>query len=139
MAARKKKEGAGNSSGSGALGFEAKLWETADKLRGHMDAAEYKHVVLGLVFLKYVSDAFEERHQQLEVAAADPRSEYFTAGGVAATAPIAMCLHVRFLGVRVEEHRPRVGPVFAGVLDRARPRSRGGKHSTTPWRPTTPP
>ena len=47
------------------LGFEEKLWKTADKLRNNMDAAEYKHVVLGLVFLKYISDAFEERHEQL--------------------------------------------------------------------------
>ncbi|MEK7476069.1 MAG: class I SAM-dependent DNA methyltransferase [Candidatus Coatesbacteria bacterium] len=49
------------------LGFEAKLWLAADKLRNNMDAAEYKHVVLGLIFLKYVSDAFEERRQQLVV------------------------------------------------------------------------
>jgi type I restriction enzyme M protein len=41
------------------LGFEEKLWLAADKLRGHMDAAEYKHVGLGLVFLKYISDAFQ--------------------------------------------------------------------------------
>ena len=46
----------------GPLGFEAKLWAAADKLRGNMDAAEYKHVVLGLIFLKYISDAFEEQH-----------------------------------------------------------------------------
>ncbi len=46
---------------SGAtLGFEEKLWQAADKLRGHMDPGEYKHVVLGLIFLKYISDAFEE-------------------------------------------------------------------------------
>jgi len=37
------------------LGFENQLWVTADKLRGHMDASEYKHVVLGLIFLKYIS------------------------------------------------------------------------------------
>ncbi|MBC7429080.1 MAG: type I restriction-modification system subunit M N-terminal domain-containing protein, partial [Bacteriovorax sp.] len=49
-----------------ALGFEDQLWAAADKLRGHMDAAVYKHVVLGLVFLKYVSDAFEERYSQLK-------------------------------------------------------------------------
>lgn len=48
------------------LGFEEKLWQTADKLRNNMDAAEYKHVVLGLIFLKYISDAFEERHAELE-------------------------------------------------------------------------
>ncbi|MCY1035676.1 class I SAM-dependent DNA methyltransferase [Corallococcus sp. BB11-1] len=49
----------------GDLGFEAKLWLAADKLRNNLDAAEYKHVVLGLIFLKYVSDAFEERRAQL--------------------------------------------------------------------------
>jgi len=53
--------------GNGAtLGFEATLWAAADKLRNNMDAAEYKHVVLGLIFLKYISDAFEERHAQLQ-------------------------------------------------------------------------
>ena len=53
--------------GNGAnLGFEKELWEAANRLRGHMDASEYKHVVLGLIFLKYISDAFEELHQKLE-------------------------------------------------------------------------
>ena len=47
------------------LGFEAKLWAAADALRNNMDAAEYKHVVLGLIFLKYISDAFEEEHAKL--------------------------------------------------------------------------
>ena len=59
---------------SAPLGFEAKLWEMADKQRAHMDAAEYKHVVLGLIFLKYISDAFEEIHARLlaEQAQGDP-------------------------------------------------------------------
>ncbi len=61
---------------SGAmLGFESKLWQAADKLRNNMDAAEYKHVVLGFIFLKYISDAFEERHAALEAdkkSGADP-------------------------------------------------------------------
>jgi type I restriction enzyme M protein len=48
------------------LGFEKRLWEAADALRGSMDAAEYKHVVLGLIFLKYISDSFEEHHAKLE-------------------------------------------------------------------------
>ncbi|HNU24227.1 MAG TPA: class I SAM-dependent DNA methyltransferase [Mesotoga sp.] len=48
------------------LGFEEKLWQAADKLRGNMDAAEYKHVVLGLIFLKYISDAFEEKYADLK-------------------------------------------------------------------------
>ena len=55
----KKKNGAN-------LGFEEKLWQAADKLRGNMDAAEYKHVVLGLIFLKYISDAFEEKYADLK-------------------------------------------------------------------------
>ena len=58
---------------SANIGFEAKLWLAADKLRSNMDAAEYKHVVLGLIFLKYISDAFEEKHAQLKKeSGADP-------------------------------------------------------------------
>jgi type I restriction enzyme M protein len=56
----------------GDLGFEATLWSAADQLRGAMDASEYKHPVLGLIFLKYISDAFEELHAQL---ARDPESD----------------------------------------------------------------
>ena len=55
--------------------LERTLWATADKMRSNMDAAEYKHIVLGLIFLKYISDAFEERHAELEQArrsGADP-------------------------------------------------------------------
>jgi type I restriction enzyme M protein len=63
------------------LGFEAKLWAAADALRNNMDAAEYKHVVLGLIFLKYISDAFEAKHAELSAQksqGADPedRDEY---------------------------------------------------------------
>ncbi|MCX7782058.1 MAG: type I restriction-modification system subunit M [Meiothermus sp.] len=80
MAKKEKQEGNG-----GALGFEATLWAAADKLRGHMDAAEYKHVVLGLIFLKYISDAFEEHHARLKTEfgpeAAEDRDEY-TAEGI---------------------------------------------------------
>lgn len=47
------------------VGYESELWQMADALRGSMDAAEYKHVVLGLIFLKYISDAFEEQHGRL--------------------------------------------------------------------------
>ena len=54
-----------NDSNGATLGFEAKLWLTADKLRNNMDAAEYKHVVLGLIFLKYISDTFEEHRAKL--------------------------------------------------------------------------
>lgn len=60
----KKNKGAASESGAN-VGYEAQLWQMADALRGSMDAAEYKHVVLGLIFLKYISDAFEEQHTQL--------------------------------------------------------------------------
>jgi type I restriction-modification system DNA methylase subunit len=57
---------AATATSSANLGFESKLWLAADKLRGTMDSGEYKHVVLGLLFLKYISDAFEELHSQLK-------------------------------------------------------------------------
>src|SRR3982074_2744902 len=51
-----------NRSEGGDRGLEAKLWQAANARRNNMDAAEYKHVVLGLIFLKDISDAFEEQH-----------------------------------------------------------------------------
>ena len=60
--------------------LEQTLWDAADKMRGNLEAGEYKHVVLGLVFLKYISDAFEERRLWLEVATADPANEDFYVG-----------------------------------------------------------
>ena len=75
-----KRKNADKSNGNGAnLGFEAKLWLAADKLRGHMDASEYKHVVLGLIFLKYISDAFQEHYEALKCdpeANPEDRDEY---------------------------------------------------------------
>src|SRR5437588_2093781 len=79
MSSNTSKQRKATSNGNRALGFEATLWATADKLRGNLDAAEYKHVVLGLIFLKYISDAFEELHDELERdPEADPedRDEY---------------------------------------------------------------
>ena len=58
---------ASRSNGS-ALGFEEKLWGMADKTRGNLDAAGYKHVEVGLIFLKYISDAYAERHTALRDA-----------------------------------------------------------------------
>lgn len=57
--------------------LEVVLWAAADKMRGNLEAAEYKHVVLGLVFLKYVSDAFEERRHALEEEISDPNSDSY--------------------------------------------------------------
>lgn len=64
-------------SNGSALDFEAQLWAAADKMRGHMDASEYKHVCLGLIFLKYISDAFEEKREQLLFGFSNPKSEWF--------------------------------------------------------------
>lgn len=63
----------------GNLGFEAELFKAADKLRGNMEPSDYKHVALGLIFLKYISDAFEARHAELlaeDAAAAEDKDEY---------------------------------------------------------------
>ena len=64
-------------SNDSGLNFEAQLWAAADKMRGHMDTSEYKHVCLGLIFLKYISDAFEEKREQLLFGFSDPKSEWF--------------------------------------------------------------
>ena len=64
--------------GAGAnADLEEKLWAAADKMRGHMDPSEYKHVALGLIFLKYISDAFDERRNQLGQLIKEPQSEYY--------------------------------------------------------------
>ena len=55
--------------------LEQRLWDTADALRGNQEPSEYKHVVLGLVFLKYISDRFEERRKAIETALSDPESD----------------------------------------------------------------
>ncbi len=63
----KREEGEMAKNNNGAnLGFESQLWAAADKLRGHMDASEYKRVVLGLIFLKYISDTFQAKYKKLE-------------------------------------------------------------------------
>ena len=79
--AKKAKTITSTHSNSGATaGHEAQLWQMADTLRGSMDAAEYKHVVRGLIFLKHISDAFEERHAAVLAEwgedAAEDRDEY---------------------------------------------------------------
>ena len=57
--------------------IEKKLWQAADKLRSNMDAADYKHVVLGLIFLKYISDSFDELRQSLKLRFQNPQDEYY--------------------------------------------------------------
>ena len=57
--------------------FKQTLWKTADKLRAQMDAAEYKHIVLGLIFLKYISDTFVKQQEKIRLSVSDPASELF--------------------------------------------------------------
>ncbi len=101
--------------GSGAITeYEADLWKMADSLRGNMDAAEYKHVVLGLIFLKYVSDAFEEMHGQLrEEPNADPedRDEY-TAVNI-----FWVPAEARWSRLRSHARMPDIGEVVDKAMD----------------------
>ena len=88
-------------------GHEAELWAMADALRGSMDAAEYKHVVLGLIFLKYISDAFEERHAAVlaewGAEAAEDRDEY------AAENVFWVPVDARWARLRAQARQPAVG------------------------------
>ena len=57
--------------------IKATLWKSADKLRAQMDAAEYKHIVLGLIFLKYISDTFVKQQEKVKSMVSDPSSDIF--------------------------------------------------------------
>ena len=57
--------------------FKQTLWKAADKLRAQMDAAEYKHIILGLIFLKYISDTFVKQQEKVRQMVSDPASDYF--------------------------------------------------------------
>ena len=96
-------------------GYEAELWQMADTLRGSMDAAEYKHVVLGLIFLKYISDAFEEMHARLEAEraeGADPedRDEY-TAKNI-----FWVPLEARWSHLKAQARQPTIGQLVDGAM-----------------------
>ena len=95
-------------------GYEAELWKMADSLRGSMDAAEYKHVVLGLIFLKYVSDAFEELHEHLqEVSDADPEDpEEYTAKRV-----FWVPSEARWGLLQAEAKQPDIGQLVDEAMD----------------------
>ena len=85
--------------GGATLGFEAKLWQMADALRHNVDPGEYKHVVLGLIFLKYISDAFEAQHAKLEAdrgEGADPEDpDEYRAARIFWVPPSARWSHIR--------------------------------------------
>jgi type I restriction enzyme M protein len=100
---------------TGSLGFEDKLWAAADVLRNNMDPAEYKHVVLGLIFLKYISDAFEERRAQLlaegEPALVEDRDEY-TAENVFWVPEAA-----RWTRLQAQARQPTIGKALDDAMD----------------------
>ncbi len=105
----------GKATGGGDLGYEAQLWQMADALRGSMDAAEYKHVVLGLIFLKYISDAFEERHAALlaeKSQGADPEDpDEYRAHNVFWVPPEARWAHLK-----AQARQPTVGQLVDDAM-----------------------
>ncbi|MDD5557143.1 MAG: class I SAM-dependent DNA methyltransferase [bacterium] len=112
---------------SANVGYEAQLWQMANALRGSMDAAEYKHVVLGLIFLKYISDAFEEQHTKLvaeQVTGADPEDpDEYRALSIFWVPPEARWTHLK-----AHAKRPTIGRLvddaMAGI-ERDNPALRG--------------
>jgi type I restriction enzyme M protein len=99
-----------------ALGFERDLWKAADALRSNMDAAEYKHIVLGLIFLKYISDAFEAKHAALQAdkkSGADPEDpDEYRAEGIFWVPPGARWSHLQKMA-----RQPTIGKVIDDAMD----------------------
>jgi type I restriction enzyme M protein len=99
---------------NGTLGFEAKLWKAADKLRNNMDAAEYKHVVLGLIFLKYISDKFQTIYNKLsseEYADAEDPEEYRALNG------FWVPKDARWEHVQSKAKLPEIGKIIDTAMD----------------------
>jgi hypothetical protein len=97
------------------VGYEAQLWQMADALRGSMDASEYKHVVLGLIFLKYISDAFEEQHAKLlaeKTSGADPEDpDEYRAQNIFWVPPEARWQHIK-----AQARQPTIGQLVDGAM-----------------------
>lgn len=100
--------------GTPELDFAPKLWKAADKMRNNMDAAEYKHVVLGLIFLKYISDAFKEVHAKLSALKdADPEdSDEYRAKNVFYVPPSA-----RWDYLQKNAKKPTIGKIIDDAMD----------------------
>jgi type I restriction enzyme M protein len=113
--AREKGSKSRPSANNGAtLGFEQTLWLAADKLRNNMDAAEYKHIVLGLIFLKYVSDAFEEKHAALkQEKGADPEDpDEYKAENI-----FWVPKEARWSHLRANAKQPTIGKIIDDAMD----------------------
>ena len=97
-----------------SIGFEETIWRAADKLRGNLDAAEYKSVVLGLIFLKYISDKFEAKFNELsadEYADPEDKDEY------AADSVFFVPAKARWEAISQAAHTPQIGKVIDEALD----------------------
>lgn len=109
---------------SAEIGFEKQIWDAACILRGNMDAAEYKHVILGLIFLKYISDRFELRYNQL---VKDPngdeedRDEY-TSQNIFYVPPSA-----RWESIAAQAHMPEIGKIIDNAMDSIERENKGLK------------
>ncbi len=98
------------------LGFENKLWEIADKMRGHMDSGEYKHVALGLIFLKYISDAFQAKYDILKAAAESDYSDPEDRDEYAAANIFWVPKDARWQKIQTEARQPTIGKIIDDAM-----------------------
>ena len=99
------------SQNTGSIGFEKQIWDAACVLRGNMDASEYKTVVLGLIFLKYISDRFEEKYQKLveEGEGFEEDVDEYTSEGIffvpanARWSVISKAAHTQSVGIAIDD------------------------------------
>jgi len=118
---------------TGSLGFEPRLWDAADLLRSNMDPSEYKHVVLGLIFLKYIEDAFEARKAVLTGMVCEPEGEYYVEGHEAQQLELTELLEdrdefvsenifwvpheARWRHIRAHAKQPDIGKIIDDAMD----------------------
>ena len=95
------------------IGFEKQIWDAACVLRGNIDASEYKNVVLGLIFLKYISDRFEEKHRQLleEGDGFEEDIDEYISEGI-----FFVPEHARWCDIAAAAHKPEIGTVIDDAM-----------------------
>ncbi|MCL2057965.1 MAG: type I restriction-modification system subunit M [Oscillospiraceae bacterium] len=102
-----------NGSTTATIGFEQQIWRAADILRGNIDASEYKHVILGLIFLKYISDRFDERYRQLveEDDGFEEDTDEYAAENIFFVPPSS-----RWNVVAEAAHKPEIGQIIDDAM-----------------------